>query len=63
MSTVRPLLRELRWLHPDAHVHTLACLAMAEFGVELNGRQVRAMLEQQKSPHVLGAGDASGGNE
>jgi hypothetical protein len=51
-----PLLRELRWLNPGAHVHTLACLLMAEHGIEMDGRRVRAMLEQQKGPQVMGAG-------
>lgn len=58
-SFVLPLLRELRWLNPGAHPHTLACLLMAEHGVEMDGRRVRAMLEQQKSPRDTGAGAAA----
>ena len=28
----------------DLHPHTIACLVMARTGMELNGRQVRALL-------------------
>jgi hypothetical protein len=41
---LRLLLRELRWEHPGAHPHTLACLLMAQFGVETTGARVRELL-------------------
>jgi len=44
MTDLQLLLRELRWEHPDAHPHTLACLLMAQFGVETTGARVRELL-------------------
>ena len=38
------LLRELSWEHPGAHPHTLACLLMARWGVDVDGRWVRERL-------------------
>lgn len=43
---LRQLLRELRWEHPGAHVHTLACLLMAEHGIMVDGARVRELLER-----------------
>lgn len=41
---LRPLLLELQWEHPGAHPHTLACLLMAEWGLEVTGERVRELL-------------------
>lgn len=38
------LLQELAWEHPGAHPHTLACLLMAEHGIETTGARVRELL-------------------
>jgi hypothetical protein len=44
VTHLQALLRELRWEHPGAHPHTLACLLMAEHGIEITGARVRDLL-------------------
>ncbi len=44
MTHLQALLRELRWEHPGAHPHTLACLLMAQWGIDRTGAQVREIL-------------------
>jgi hypothetical protein len=46
MTHIQALLMELRWEHPGAHPHTLACLLMAQFGVETTGARVRELLRR-----------------
>jgi hypothetical protein len=46
MTDLQLFLRELRWEHPNAHPHTLACLLMAQFGVETTGARVRELLKR-----------------
>lgn len=41
------LLQGLRWEHPEAHPHTLACLAMGLWGVEISGARVKVLLERK----------------
>ena len=43
---LRDLLRSLQWEHPEAHPHTLACLAMALWGVEVSGARVKELLRR-----------------
>ena len=43
---LRDLLRSLQWEHPEAHPHTLACLAMALWGVEISGARVKQLIER-----------------
>lgn len=45
-TALRQLLRGLQWEHPGAHVHTLACLLMAEHGVYITGERVRELLRR-----------------
>jgi len=46
MADLQALLRELRWEHPDAHPHTLACLLMGLYGVDTTGARVRELLRR-----------------
>jgi hypothetical protein len=43
---LRQLLRELRWEHPDAHPHTLACLLMGLYQIDTTGARVRELLRR-----------------
>lgn len=46
-TALRDLLRSLQWEHPTAHPHTLACLAMALWGVEVSGARVKELLRRE----------------
>ena len=47
-TDIRDLVRSLQWEHPEAHPHTLACLAMALWGVAVSGVRVKQLLERKR---------------
>ena len=46
MTHLQALLMELRWEHPDAHPHTLACLLMGLYQIDTTGARVRELLRR-----------------
>jgi hypothetical protein len=46
MAEIQLLLRELRWEHPHAHPHTLACLLMGLYQIDTTGARVRELLRR-----------------
>lgn len=47
-TALRGLLRSLQWEHPTVHPHTLACLAMTLWGVEVSGARVKELLRREE---------------
>jgi len=48
LNDLRDLLRGLQREHPTAHPHTLACLVMALWGVEVSGARVKQLIERMR---------------
>jgi hypothetical protein len=46
MTHLQALLMELRWEHPHAHPHTLACLLMGLYQIDTTGARVRELLRR-----------------
>jgi hypothetical protein len=57
VDDLRELLLELRWENPGAHAHTLACEAMARWGVDVCGARVKELLREGKG---VRRGDGAG---
>lgn len=46
VTDLQLLIRELRWEHPNAHPHTLACILMGLYQIDTTGARVRELLRR-----------------